>query len=1099
MSSLDQLISGLSRLADSPAAEPSDADLFDRFRAGGEEAAFALLVQRHGPAVLGVCRRVLGHAADAEDAFQATFLVLLRKADSIRRRDSLGSWLYGVAYRVASKVRGRRILTAPPSSTPAIADSDPAADVALREVTAVLDEEIQLLPDKYRAAIILCGLEGKTCEQAARELRWPKSSLAHRLTRARALLQSRLARRGIGVPAALLATVLAREAAAARLPTLLTLDTVRLAARVMSGTPAVHARAVALAQGVATETAPARWVIALALAASIGLTAAAGMLAALKEPVPQPPRAESPRGVGADGHVVRQRFALPAEALARVGSSQLRHQLLRHLEYSPDGSLLASCGGCLLRLWDAGTGKLVWQTEVVTDDLHVRSGLFTADGKTVLVFDDEACHWFDVHTGKEVRRRAITCPKGPQWHACFAPRGKMMAVAGTDPGQDLVVYDLPSGRERFRTKAENSWTFELAFSPDGKVLAAEDKMRVKLLDTATGKLLGDFGAGETVRGLAFAPDGTKLLAHCFRTDVRVWSVPAGKLLHRVEVAVNHVTQAAFTPDGTALVVGSQDLDAVLIDLTTGRERRRFRTYPSSIFFAFAPHGKTVAIGVGEGNISQWDLASGRRLASADPIAYPGQMQFTSDDKLLLLFPEALTLMDWQSHREVRRVPLAHEGTGWVMALSPDRSRVAGVNTQGNTVVWDAGSGKELCTLPTADRHMTVRAFAPDGKTLYTAAWWGPVRAWDVSTQKERPPFDNVRHFTRSLVVSPDGRWLAAADHPQVAGGPRREVTVWDLATGREPHRLLPQSTWGYTWALAFSPDNTSLAAVGGAWKLAPREKGAFITVWDVHTGKARFPGIDLDGFLVSVAFSPDGRMLATGDQDGTVRLWEAATGLERHRFAGHESTVNAVAFSPDGKLVASTSADAPIFVWDVIGCYGKPASNTPFRPDEKDVLWKSLRYADAATAFQAMRRMMARPGPALALLGQCLRPAPAVSTTTVQHLLRDLESEEFGTRQKAAAGLEDVADRAEMLLCKALQKKLSPETGRAIAYALESASPAAPPRRREARAVEVLEHIGTPEARRLLKALAGGAVEAFLTREAKASLQRLEQRPTGSP
>ena len=182
--SLRSLEGCLARLAESaPARDLADADLLERFRAGGEEAAFALLVQRHGPAVLGVCRRLLGNSADADDAFQATFLVLLRRADSIRRRSSLGSWLHGVAFHLATKVRARR---SPGTLLPDVPGrgGGPPEEAARREVCARLDEEVTRLPERYRAPLVLCGLEGKSCEQAARELGWPKSTLAHRLGRA---------------------------------------------------------------------------------------------------------------------------------------------------------------------------------------------------------------------------------------------------------------------------------------------------------------------------------------------------------------------------------------------------------------------------------------------------------------------------------------------------------------------------------------------------------------------------------------------------------------------------------------------------------------------------------------------------------------------------------------------------------------------------------------------------------------------------------------------------------------------------------------------------------------------------------------------------
>ena len=165
-----------------------DGSMLERFAVQGEEAAFQTLVERHGPLVLGVCRRILGDEHDAEDAFQATFLVLARRAGSIRKQSSVASWLYGVALRVASKARvsaaRRRTGQLPTEDVPAA----PNMDLAVRELRAVLDEELNRLAEKYRAPLVLCYLEGKTKDEAATELGWPTGTVSGRLARARCVL-----------------------------------------------------------------------------------------------------------------------------------------------------------------------------------------------------------------------------------------------------------------------------------------------------------------------------------------------------------------------------------------------------------------------------------------------------------------------------------------------------------------------------------------------------------------------------------------------------------------------------------------------------------------------------------------------------------------------------------------------------------------------------------------------------------------------------------------------------------------------------------------------------------------------------------------------
>ena len=212
------------------AAQLSDRDLLERFAARRDEAAFEALVRRHGPMVLRLCRRLVHHWHDAEDVFQATFLVLARRAWAIRKRDSLGSWLHGVAYRLAAKVRTRNRQTAFASFWPAAEPvRDLVDDLSWREVRAALDQELNRLPVKYRSALLLHYLEGRTQEEAARQLGCSLSTLKRRLERGRELLRGRLARRGVVPAAPLLVALLAEGKAPAGVPPALREVTVRAA------------------------------------------------------------------------------------------------------------------------------------------------------------------------------------------------------------------------------------------------------------------------------------------------------------------------------------------------------------------------------------------------------------------------------------------------------------------------------------------------------------------------------------------------------------------------------------------------------------------------------------------------------------------------------------------------------------------------------------------------------------------------------------------------------------------------------------------------------------------------------------------------------
>lgn len=220
----------------------TDRQLLERFAAGRDEAMFGLLVRRHGPMVLGLCRRLLGHEQDAEDAFQAAFLLLSRKAGSIRQTD-VGGWLYRVAYHVAVRARAQSAKRQQREQRgEAVSPVDPLMEATWKELRQVVDEELQRLPEDSRSALVLCYLEGKTQDEAARLLGWSKGTLRRRLDHGRELLRTRLLRRGLAPMAALTASLFAESGAPAALPAALAAATVRTALGA-SASPAIVALA----------------------------------------------------------------------------------------------------------------------------------------------------------------------------------------------------------------------------------------------------------------------------------------------------------------------------------------------------------------------------------------------------------------------------------------------------------------------------------------------------------------------------------------------------------------------------------------------------------------------------------------------------------------------------------------------------------------------------------------------------------------------------------------------------------------------------------------------------------------------------------------
>ncbi len=378
----------------------SDAELLDRFlsrsaaaedAALAAEAAFATLVARHGPMVLGVCRRALADPNDVEDAFQATFLVLVRRARSVRVGDSLGRWLYGVARRVAAKAQARsqraRVRSVPLEREPVA--SEPPADRI--ELLAALDEEVSRLPEKYLAPVVLCDLEGLTHAQAAARLRWPVGTVSGRLSRARDLLKNRLVRRGMAPTAGSMVALLAAEGARAAVSEPLAAATVQAATRLAmgsgskAGVASVSASALSLMNAVLRAAVMVKLKVAAAVLLVIavaGATLAAGI--GVAPGAPHPARGQDAgRAPGVVSLAVAHPAAdhRPADEIVKEIEAALALSTKPGLGYAADGELRLMRNVTDLNALPSA-GKRLFIIADVNHALHLR--MFDLEGKMVL-------------------------------------------------------------------------------------------------------------------------------------------------------------------------------------------------------------------------------------------------------------------------------------------------------------------------------------------------------------------------------------------------------------------------------------------------------------------------------------------------------------------------------------------------------------------------------------------------------------------------------------------------------------------------------------------------------------------------------------------
>jgi RNA polymerase sigma factor (sigma-70 family) len=1147
-------------------ADLSDRQLLERYAVDRDEMAFAALLQRHGCMVWNVCRCVLSDCADADDAFQATFLVLIHKATTLSGRESLAAWLQGVAWRVARKVKAEAARRCIKESRAEREDKmDFMAEMERRDLRALLDEELDRLPEKYRAPLVLCYLEGMSYTEAARQLGWRDGTVCGRLARARELLRQRLSRRGLALSGAALTAALTEPASA---PATTVAAVSRMAALFALGQMAagsISPPVATLAQGVLQAMSVARLRTMAVLVAAFCLVASGGGLAAhriwtTKE---SPPRTDTPIAKGTKQPSKESRIRtdlhgdpLPAGALLRMGTVRFRSgDCIGQIAYSPDGKILAAGGyHGKIYLYDAATGRKLRQWDAFASEFP--SLAFAPDGKTLASAGSRTIQIWDMATGKELHRFEVKVDR---------------------PVHDHYLKKIAP----------------LVFSHDGKSLAwvAADRS-IRLWDAQTGKESAKLtGHQEPIRCLAFSTDDRRLFSAGGNAvdigTVRIWQLPGGKELRQFSL---HRRQASaqpdplcFSPDGKALAVAVHEwlppkkganafLNAYAItfmDLETGKENRKLEAQPGRMKAAsFSPDGKTLAAMQGvetivgnhhtdiNNRLLVWDIATGKLRWDAPAYAEnlhqgPCHLVFSPDGKKLAASATASSLHVWEvaRGREGPELAKAHDDKTDCVVFSPDGRTLASGSADHTISLWDASSGKQRLRLYGHKGDVSALAFSPDGKLLASASRFDDqtVRLWNLATGKE------LRQYFVPSVPEGNGTflgvatWVAFMANGKIlaAAGTDRKVRLWDVATGKEllnrvvrglPLRSKQGADAGtdFVQEVAYTPDGRTMALTIG---------GKNIHVADVAAGQRLFQFGKDGNTTAHLALSPDGKTLLCGGRSRSFRLVEIASGKDSHKIdvavpkndeilalasapdgrtvavaAGHfhgwiylfdvptgkqllhlqgaASRVNGLAFSPDGNKLASAQNDATALVWDVSAA----RRNLP-APDliklNLDRLWKELKDDDAPKAHAALWSLVAAPDKAVPFLKEHLHAVPRVPPDRLRQLIADLDADDFARREEASRGLAKLGIEAEPALRKALEDKPSLEMRRraeALLKDLSCQTEMTAEALRQLRAIQVLEQIGSPEARQILTTLVQGAPAAPATRDAVAALQRLHRR-----
>jgi WD40 repeat protein len=550
------------------------------------------------------------------------------------------------------------------------------------------------------------------------------------------------------------------------------------------------------------------------------------------------------------------------------------------------------------------------------------------------------------------------------------------------------------------------------------------------------------------------------------------------------------------------VSGGDDGTVRLWDVDTGKELRRFPSLCEAVHgVALSADGKVLVAGGADRVLRVWDVASGKPLGPTEGHGHRvTALHFSADGKALTSAARDRTVRAWDvaSGKELRR---RHGPADWTGAgyLSPDGKTVACACAGGVVRLWDAATGAEVRQLKAEPRPDTPFAFSPDGKRLATLGPHSVTVLWDIATAEQLQRFVYPGFAPLSVACSLDGKLVAASQSSLSAsvrpGSAPDRVILWDVATGAM-RRAIPVHLVHSSAPLTFAPDGRTVACLDtrrGAVRLMETVTGKERRSFAFRTPPDRpdWGGYTMEDLVSALAISPDGRRLALG-LEHKVYVWDAVTGAEVGRFAGHQGKVTALAFA-NGRVLASAGDDTTILLWDLAPLSGRRPVEEKIAAAALEALWAEL---SRDTAGDAMARLVQAPSPSVALLGKKLRPVSVPQGGRVARLLGDLGSPRFPEREGAARELEGFAELIEPDLRKHLEGKLTEEVRRRVEQLLNRLGSESAEQMRLVRAVEVLEHIGSPGARDVLQTLARGAAPARLTREARASLRRLDGRGT---
>lgn len=598
------------------------------------------------------------------------------------------------------------------------------------------------------------------------------------------------------------------------------------------------------------------------------------------------------------------------------------HSYVYDVAYSPDGEWLASGDwGTSVCIWNARTGDLMREIHsagpVTSLQFSPDSRLLAAAGR------DRAIKLWNVSDG-QLHEELV----GPSAHAggiAFSLDGRRLAstyaTTSSSTGSDglIIVWDLASREVVLQVPASGA-IGQVAFSPNGDVLAATGYRIVNLWNASTGNLIHSLtGFDAAVNAIAFDPNGSRLATGGGDWLVRFWDTKSGAETGRLTGHSGPVQGIAFSRDGSRIATGSRDKTVRLWDASGGEPLAVFSGHSWTVTsVAFSPDDRRIASGSWDTSVKLWDatqlddvttLRGHRQHVSGVAFSADGtRIASSSWDKTVRLW-DVTTLMPLVTFE-------GHEGPVQCLAINPDPAQprwLASGSWDHSIRVWNPDSPDDVRILHGHTDRVQGLAFSPDGKWLVSGSRDNSIRFWDAATGEASGTCTGHTDHIHCVTFSPNGRLLASSGH--------ESIKLWDVAA-RSEVATFARKIVQEDYSLAFHPDGDRLVAGSDfrmlfVWNLARREPIARLPN---HTDEVN-----------SVAFAPDGTRLMSASVDGTVRVWDVETWTEITSLSGYSGRVNSIAFSPDGTRLVGGLSDGTIKIWR-----GAPRG-AAISPEKRDV------------------------------------------------------------------------------------------------------------------------------------------------------------------